>query len=778
MSSSLLNRVGIAVVALGVAGLGVASGGDGAVIVDGAPVARPYEGVRLVRVSPGSDAQFVQAIGVARDVWTHRPGPGLPLELLVDDAGVKALRDMGMSPRVLMADVQGAVDAHMARVEDRVQMRGLGWFANYKTEDQIRSYVDGLAAAHPALASVSVFGSSIQGQDLYQITITGPDAPGNLAADRPVVILNGCQHAREWVSPATVVYLADQLLERYGTDPRVSGLVDTARIVIAPMVNPDGYEYTWSSQRLWRKNRRGGYGVDLNRNWGYEWGGQGSSGSTGDETYRGTSPFSEPESAALRDLALSFGGDVVAHIDYHSFSQLIMWPFGYAEGVQTPEPDRTRFQNVSAQMSGAMLSVNGAFYDPIQSVDLYPAAGTSSDWFYGQLGATSFGIELRDTGFDGFLLPPEQILPTAQENFEGLLVFLDQTTRLLSVNTVAPSYVQAGQPNDLDVSVVDGIETLDAGSVSLHARVGGSGSFVVTPAVPMGGSAFVVTLPAAACGEQIEFYVTAQTTDAQSVSFPVDGAGGPLATTALEIAVVVADDFETDQGWSVTGDANGAGEGEWARAVPNGGGDRGDPPADADGSGSCYLTGAADDNTDVDGGSTILSSPTLDLSATPEAVVSYWRWYNNAAGASPNEDIFVVEISDNDGGSWTTLETVGPTGAQTVGGWFLASYRVADFVATTSQVRVRFTASDVGSGSVVEAGVDGFSIEETGCSGPVACNAADLAEPFGQLDFSDVVAFLSAFAGQEAAADLALPLGVFDFSDVVAYLGAFGAGCP
>ncbi len=781
MSSSLPLRAVVVGVALGqclVSGAAHAGAEPPVVGVAGAAEQRPYDGVRLVEVSPVSRAQFDAALQAARDVWTHRPGPGRPLQLLVDDAGESALRGAGLAPRVLIADVQGEVDAHMAHVEQRADLRGLSWFENFKENDEIRAYVDGLAAANPGLASVSVFGASLQGRDLYQITITGPDQPGNAAADRPVVMLNGCQHAREWVSPMTVTYLADQLLAQYGSDPGVTNLVDTVRIVIVPVVNPDGYVYSWSSQRLWRKNRRGGYGVDLNRNWGYEWGGEGSDGDTGSEIYRGASPFSEPETTALRDLALTYGDDLVAHIDYHSFGQLILWPFGYAEGVQTPEPDRTRFDDLSTAMSGAMLAVGGAFYDPIQSVDLYPASGTCSDWFYGQLGATGFTIELRDTGFDGFLLSPSQILPTAEENFVGLLLFIERTTQLLSLSLAAPEYVQADQTNQLTLQALDGVGTLDASSVTLHARVGDSGPFSTSAATPLGGSGFGVTLPAAPCGEQIQFFVTAQTTGAEQVSFPVGGETAPLSTTALEISVVLADDFESDLGWSVSGDVSGDGEGEWERAVPLGGGDRGDPAADADGSGVCFVTGAADGNTDVDNGSTILTSPLLDVSGAPEAVVSYWRWYDNTAGAAPSEDVFVVEISDDDGGSWSTLETVGPGGAEAAGGWNLASFRVADFVGTTSQVRVRFTASDLGDGSVVEAGVDGFRVEETGCSGPVACGPADLAEPLGQLDFSDVVAFLGAFAAMDAAADLAEPFGQWDFSDVVAFLGAFGAGCP
>ena len=749
---------------------------------DAAPAAsadRPYEGMRLVQVIP--DASRIEAaLDAARIVWTHRPGVGRELQLVVDDDGLARLRELGLDPVTLLADVQGAVSAHMDRVLERRAQRGAGWYDSFRTYGEIVARLQGMGAARPDLASVSVFGSSLEGRDLVQITITGPDQPGNMSDARPVVLFNGCQHAREWVSPMTVTYLADELIARYDSDPRVRALLDSARVVIAPLVNPDGYVYSWNSERLWRKNRRGGYGVDLNRNWGYEWGGQGSSGFTGDETYRGSAPFSEPETAALRDLSLSFGADLASHIDYHSFSQLILWPFGYADGVQTPEPDRTTFDNLSTEMSGAIQGVHGEFYNPIQSVDLYPAAGDSSDWYYGQLGATSFTVELRDTGNFGFVLPPEQILPTAQENFEGMLLFAERTTQLLafSLATPLPEYVDADQTSAIDVNVVEGVGALDTSSVRLYARVGNAGAFTPSAGVPVGGDTYRVTLPAAPCGEVIEFFITAQTLSGATLAFPSAGESAPLSVQAAELVAIFDDDFETDQGWSVSGDVSGAGEGQWQRGVPNGGGDRGDPPSDYDGSGRCYLTGAADDNTDVDGGTTILTSPALDASANPEAVVSYARWFSNNFGGSPDEDVMVVEISGDNGASWTHVETVGPSSAESGGGWFTRSVRVADYVTPSAQVRLRFSASDLGGGSVVEAGVDAVHMQEASCPEPSGCNAADLSEPFGSLDFSDVVAFLGAFGAMDPAADLAAPFGSLDFSDVVAFLGAFGAGCP
>ena len=132
----------------------------------------------------------------------------------------------------------------------------------------------------------------------------------------------------------TGMFLADRLVESADTDPRVHALLSRAEIFVIPVVNPDGYFFTWSdsANRLWRKNRRnngdGTFGVDNNRNWGYEWGGAGASTQTSSETYRGTGPFSEPETAAMRDF-FNARPNIVSNIDFHSYSQLVLSPWAY-----------------------------------------------------------------------------------------------------------------------------------------------------------------------------------------------------------------------------------------------------------------------------------------------------------------------------------------------------------------------------------------------------------------------------------------------------------------
>ncbi len=372
-------------------------------------------------------------------------------------------------------------------------------------------------------------------------------------------------------------------------------------------------------------------------------------------------------------------------------------------------------------------------------------------------------VEIRGTSV---AQGPQTFALTATPDLgEGLLA--------AALNTAVPTLHPPATPLPVEMTVFEGIDSLVPNSVTISYRYD-AGAFTTVPMNDDGADAYSFSLPGADCDETIEFFVSAEGAQAGVINIPSAGASNPFSVSIGEIAVLFDEDFETDSGWTVSGSITTQAAGRWERGVPVGGGDRGDPPADADGSGSCWLTGNADGNTDVDNGNTILTSSDFALAGAPEAVLSYRRWYDTTVGAS-SDDFFIVEISNNAGASWTTLESVGPN---STGAWNTFSFRVADYVTPTDQVRLRFTVSDNGTQNVIEAGVDAIHAETFLCEGPSGCSEADLAEPFGALDFSDVSAFLTAFALMDPSADLAAPFGVHDFSDISAYLTIFGAGCP
>jgi murein tripeptide amidase MpaA len=243
------------------------------------------------------------------------------------------------------------------------------------------------------------------------------------------VVINAMQHAREWITPPVVLYFAYRLVAEYPTNTQARDALDRLEVYVVPVVNPDGYVFTHTTNRLWRKNRRyigrvfnqPVYGVDLNRNWSYGWGGPGSSGQPWSDTYRGSAPFSEPETYWLSRWMLSLP-TLRAHVDVHSYSQLILWPWGY---TTDRAPFDGVFERVGLAMQTAIQSVHGQFYiaGPIAPT-LYTASGGMTDWVFGARGALSFTYELRDTGQNGFLLPPDQILPNCEEVYPAFLELL------------------------------------------------------------------------------------------------------------------------------------------------------------------------------------------------------------------------------------------------------------------------------------------------------------------------------------------------------------------
>ena len=387
-----------------------------------------FDGHMIVRVTTTNPQQVEAVMALTGDSWSHGFGVGT-FDVRIPPDGPATLDRLGVAFEVLIPDVQAAIDAERAEIERLRQGDDDQFFENYHEYDQIGRHLDELAAQYPALAETFDLPlPTHEGRIIRGIRITGP---GSLA-NRPAVLFNGCQHAREWVGPATVLYIAHHLLEEYAGDPEIRRLVNGIEFHIVPVANPDGYVYTWTTQRLWRKNRRdngnGSFGVDLNRNWSYQWGGVGSSGVPSNILYRGPFPFSEPETTALSTYFLA-NPRIEAHIDFHSYSQLVLSAWAY---TRDPPPDAALFNSLNAAMADAIASVHGQTYRTGSwYVRLYPSTGVMTDWTYGDRGIMSWTIELRDRGQFGFLLPPAQIIPTGEESFAAVRALSDWVAPLI-----------------------------------------------------------------------------------------------------------------------------------------------------------------------------------------------------------------------------------------------------------------------------------------------------------------------------------------------------------
>lgn len=300
-----------------------------------------------------------------------------------------------------------------------------------------------------------------------------------------------------------------------------------------------------------------------------------------------------------------------------------------------------------------------------------------------------------------------------------------------------------------------------AGTGMFHYDTGGG--FASVPMADAGAGQYVATVPASNCGGDINFYFSVQGSNGQTYLEPTSGSYS--AVVAEGINTIISMDFESDPGWTVNNiDLT---DGGWDRGVPVGGGDRGDPATDADGSGQCWLTDNVDGNSDVDGGPTQLISTNMDLSGTSDPIFRFARWFTRDDGEG--DDSFTVEFSDDGGANWTLADSTS-TG---MASWQDVQIRVLDHVGLTNQFRVRFSTWDNPNNSVVEAGVDALAIEELVCGSD--CQADRNGD--GQVDFFDVLDFLADYDNQDPSADMNND-GSWDFFDVLEYLNVFAAGCP
>jgi hypothetical protein len=323
----------------------------------------------------------------------------------------------------------------------------------------------------------------------------------------------------------------------------------------------------------------------------------------------------------------------------------------------------------------------------------------------------------------------------------------------------------------VDITIASGSVDPVSGTGMLHWSTGNADG--TAPLNELGNDNYQAVFPAFDCESVVNWYISIDTSDGATITSPTNAPKTTWSGLAISgYEVNFEDDFEDDLGWAVSGNAT---DGQWDRGVPVGAGDRCDPPTDGDGSGSCYLTDNVDGNSDVDGGTTILTSPVMDASSSP--TLSYSRWYSNGSdcsGGNPMNDTMVVDFSIDDGQTWMNLETIGPGGSEVSGGWFHKEFDLAavtGFVPST-QFRLRFSVSDLGSGSVVEAGVDGMLLSGGFCDDEVACPSDVTGD--GVVSVTDLLALIAAW-GPCSGCDADLDgNGIVDVSDLLTVIGDWG----
>ncbi|MFE3786708.1 M14 family metallopeptidase [Streptomyces goshikiensis] len=288
--------------------------------------------------------------------------------------------------------------------------------SKYHNYAEANAEIDQRIAQYPGIMSKRVIGKSYQGRDLVAIKISD-----NVATDEnePEVLFTHHQHAREHLTVEMALYLIKEFGSKYGSDSRVTNMVNGREIWIIPDLNPDGGEYdiATGSYRSWRKNRQPNagssyVGTDENRNWDYKWGCcGGSSSSKSSETYRGAAGESAPEVKVVADFVRSrvVGGkqQIKAAIDFHTYSELVMWPFGWT--YNDTAPGMTADDLAAYKKTGlSMAASNG--YTAEQSSDLYITDGTIDDWLWGNQKIFAYTFEMYPSSGGGGFYPPDEVI--------------------------------------------------------------------------------------------------------------------------------------------------------------------------------------------------------------------------------------------------------------------------------------------------------------------------------------------------------------------------------
>ncbi len=280
------------------------------------------------------------------------------------------------------------------------------------------------ATAHPDIMRVSTIGNSLEGRAILAVKIS--DAPDVDDPAEPAVLFMSLHHAHEHLTVEMALEVIRLFTEDYGRDPVLTNLVNTREIWVLPNINPDGGEYDIASgfYQWWRKNRRpnsdGSVGVDLNRNYGYRWGGPGSSEWPGDDTYRGPAPFSEPETQVVRDFVLAHS-DITAAITFHTYAELILYPYGYTYD-DLPADMNLNDLLMFRKLAGDMAATNG--YTPQQASDLYTTSGDTVDWLYGARGIFAFTFEMYPRNYNPGFYPPGSVIERETQRNDAAVIYL------------------------------------------------------------------------------------------------------------------------------------------------------------------------------------------------------------------------------------------------------------------------------------------------------------------------------------------------------------------
>ncbi|KHO00909.1 zinc carboxypeptidase [Metarhizium album ARSEF 1941] len=338
------------------------------------------------------------------------------------------------------------------------------FFQDYQPLPVIVRWMRLLEAMFPSHVEYVSIGASFEEREISALRV---GLPPNVDPTKPrkTIVVTGGLHAREWISTSTVNYVAWSFITSFGKERMITKLLQEFDMVFVPVLNPDGVEYSWQVDRLWRKSRqqtnlRYCRGLDLDHAFGYEWDGSQMQADPCSEGYGGEQPFQAVEAMQLaswaRNETLNNNVKFVGLIDLHSYSQQILFP--YAFSCQAMPPNLEKLEELAAGIAKAIRLADGESYSVMSACEgatarqdqstsrIESGGGSAIDWFYHELGAHfSYQIKLRDTGTYGFLLPKEYIVPSGEEVFSAMKYYGDY---LLGNNGIERFSEETASPGD------------------------------------------------------------------------------------------------------------------------------------------------------------------------------------------------------------------------------------------------------------------------------------------------------------------------------------------
>ena len=685
-----------------------------------------YKQIRVLSTSTET-ITILQNSGLDIDHSYQQPGEWI--EFVIPESKIPQLISTQLSYTIIHEDLERF---YASRLDSDYESRDfeLGSMGGYYTFAEIEEQLDILYADYPNLITQKVsLGTSLEGRDVWMVKMS--DNP-NLDEDEAEMLYTGLHHAREPMSYMNLFYFMHWLAENYETDPEAAALLNSRELYFIPAVNPDGLVYNQqiasNGGGMQRKNMRetcsfGIDGIDLNRNYSFMWAYDniGSSPDGCSETYRGSLPFSEPETQIVKNFVESH--DFKLALNYHSYGNLFIRPFGYDPDLSLPEEDFEIF----IEYGEAMTQYNGYLFGTgIETVG-YTVNGEACDWMYGEHGIYAYTPEVGNNS-DGFWPATSRIVPLAEENLFPNKFAAWAVGAKYDVNfSIEDGPYEPGNSYSTDLSIFNSGLANSNGQLTLSINSPQNYLSFETPSVDMEG---IEARTGIELGDMFTFQVSASAPSGvmAELNIQVSEEGVLLYEKSFDIVIGVAIpiaifNFEDSDGWTVGANDDDATAGIWESAVPVAtyfDGNQAQPGTDQSEEGEkCFLTGAATSGgsvgfDDVDGGKTTLLSPVFDLSEYNEALITYYRWYTNNVGDNPGTDHWKVEVSSDGGQSWSTLENTNESDDS----WVQKNFLLASIgIQLTDQVQFRFIAEDIANegdsgsgGSIVEAAIDEFII--------------------------------------------------------------------